>query len=144
MSLIPWRPFRDLDRWFEEEPELWGKFESFPAIKTPKVDVYTTKKSVVAELELPGVDPEKINAEVEDNVLKIESSIEQEKEEKEKDYYRKEISSSSYRRIIPLPVEVKGDKAKASYKDGILKITIPRKKEEKKKAKKIKIKVNKK
>ncbi len=141
MSLIPWRPFWGMDKWFEEEPRLWEDFEGdFPMIQ-PRMDIYKTDKDIVAEIELPGVDPEKINAEVEDNVLKIQADQEMKKENKEKDYYRKEISSTYYKRIIPLPVKVKEDKAEASYEDGMLKIVIPRKEEKEKKNKKLKIKV---
>ncbi len=136
MSLIPWRPFWDIDKWFDEEPLLGENFST-----TPKMDIYKTKKNVVAEIELPGINPENIKVEVENNALRIEAEKEEKKEEKEKDYYRREISSSSYKRIIPLPVEVIEDKAEASYEDGVLKVLIPRMKEEKNKNKKIQIKI---
>ena len=141
MSLIPWRPFWDMDEWFEEESTLLSKFENFPNIKIPKVDIYETKKDVVVEIELPGIDPKKITIEVEDNILRIEAGKEFTKEEKKKDYYKKEISSSFYKRVIPLPVEVIEEKADANYEDGILKVMIPRKKVEKIKTKKTQIKV---
>ena len=141
MSLIPWRPFWDMENWFEEEPRLLGKFEDFPIMKAPKVDIYKTKKDVVVEIELPGVDPKKIKVEVEDNALKIEAGKEIKKEEKGKDYYRKEISSSFYKRVILLPVEVVEKKANANYEDGILKVVIPRKKIKKVDSKKVQIKV---
>ena len=141
MSLIPWKPFWDTDDWFEEEPRLLDKFKNFPVVKAPKVDIYETKKDVVAEIELPGVDPEKIKAEVEDNILRIEAGKENKEEEKGKDYYKKEISYSFYRRIIPLPVEVVEEKAEAKYEDGILKIVIPKKKVKKVDTKRIQIKV---
>ncbi len=142
MSLVPWRPFWEMDKWFEEEPGLWKRFEDdLSLIQAPRMDIYKTKKDVVAEIELPGVDPEKISAEVENGVLKIEAGQEKKKEEKEKDYYRKEISSSYYKRTVPLPAEVKEKKAKATYEDGVLKVIIPRKETKKKKSKKIKIKV---
>ena len=142
MSLVPWRPFWEMDKWFEEEPGLWKRFEDdLSLIQAPRMDIYKTKKDVVAEIELPGVDPEKISAEVENGVLKIEAGQEKKKEEKEKDYYRKEISSSYYKRTVPLPVEVKEKKAKATYEDGVLKVIIPRKETKQKKSKKIKIKI---
>lgn len=141
MSLIPWKPFWDMGDWFEEEPRLLGKFEDLPILKAPKVDMYETKKDVVAEVELPGVDPDKIEIEVEDNFLRIEAGKEKKEEKKGKDYYKKEISSSFYRRVIPLPVEVIGEKASADYEKGILKVVIPKKSVKKVVAKKIKIKI---
>ena len=136
MSLIPYHPFWDLDKWFFEGRK--------PLMKTPRVDIYETDKEVVAEVGLPGIDPKDIDIEVEENILKIEAKSEKKKEEKKKGYYRKELSKGYYRRIVPLPVEVVSEKAQASCQDGVLKITIPKAKPKKvKKTKKIKVKVKK-
>lgn len=142
MPLIPYRPFWDLNRWFEEEwPERW--FPRIPALRTPKMDIYETDGNVVAEVELPGVDSKNIEVEVKDNVLKVEAKAEEKKEEKGKGYYRKELSKGYYKRAVPLPVEVVGEKAEASFEGGILKVVIPKVKPKKReKEKPIKIKVN--
>jgi HSP20 family protein len=143
MPLIPYRPFWDLDRWFEEWPE-WGDrwFPRIPAFRTPKMDIFEDNGNVIAEVELPGVDPKNIEVEVKDNVLKVEAKTEEKKEEKKKGYYRKELSRGYYKRAVPLPVEVQGEKAKANYQEGILKVVIPKIKPKKKEAKKpVKIKV---
>lgn len=144
MPLIPYRPFWDLDRFFEEEwwPEFheWSRWK-LPLIRTPRVDVYEDKGNVVAEVELPGVDPKNIEVEVRDNVLRVEAKTEEKKEEKGKGYYRKEISSGYYKRALPLPVEVVGEKAEASYEEGILKVVVPKKESTKREEKKVKIKV---
>lgn len=144
MPIIPWRPFRDIERWFEEEgwPEEWPRFK-FPMLRTPRVDIYETEKEVVAEVELPGVDPKNVEVEVRDNVLKIEAKKEEKKEEKGKGYYRKEISAGYYKRAVPLPVEVVGEKAEAAFEGGILKVRIPKKEVKKEEKKGIKIKVTK-
>ena len=146
MPIIPWRPFEDMERWFDEEwPDIWDwprhRMRRFARMRTPRMDIYETKKDVVAEVELPGVDPKDINVEVQDNILKIEAKGEQKKEEKKKGYYRKEISAGYYRRAVPLPTEVIGNKAEADYKEGILTVTIPKAKPRKEKKKSIKIKV---
>jgi len=152
MPLIPYHPFRDIDRWFEEEwPEDWFErprwglrrwLEEMPMIKTPRMDIYEDNGNVVVEVELAGVDPKNIDIEVKENHLKVEAKKEEKKEEKKKGYYRKEISAGYYKRIAALPTEVMGEKAEAEYKDGVLKITIPKKKPEKKEEEKsIKIKV---
>ncbi len=142
MPLVPWRSIWDMDEWFEDEwsenwPERlkWGRLSSGkePSIvRSPRMDIYEDNGNVVTEVELPKVDPKNIDLEVKDNVLKIEAKTEKKKEEKRKGYYRKEISSGFFKRALPLPVEVTGKKAKADYRDGILKITIPKIKPKKK------------
>lgn len=148
MPIIPWRPFWDIERWFEEEWPEWPErlfprvIPRVPMMRAPRMDIYETDGEVVAEVELPGVDPKNIEVEVKDNYLRVEAKAEEKKEEKKKGYYRKEISAGYYKRVVPLPVEVIGEKAEASYEDGILKVIIPKVKPVKKEeAKKIKIKV---
>lgn len=144
MALIPWRPLWDLDRFFDEDwLEPWEPLVSrrLPKIRTPRMDVYETEKEVVAEFEMPGVNPENINVEVEEDALKVDAKTEEKKEEKKKGYYRKEISSASYRRVIPLPAAVKGNKADAKYEEGVLKVTIPKAEPKKKEKKSVKVKV---
>jgi HSP20 family protein len=144
MPIIPWRPFWDIERWFEEEwPEIgeWPRFR-FPAIRTPRMDIYETDGEVVAEVELPGVDPKNIDVEVKDNVLRVEAKAEEKKEVKEKGYYRKEMGTRYFKRAVSLPTEVVGEKAEAEYTDGVLKVTVPKVKPTKKEEKKgIKVKV---
>jgi len=143
MPIIPYRPFWDIERWFEEGPE-WPEFRvpRVPMIRTRRMDIYETDREVVAEVELPGVDPKNIEVKVKDNYLRVEAKAEEKKEEKGKGYYRKEISAGYYKRVVPLPVEVIGEKADATYEEGILKVVIPKKKPVKKEEKKpIKIKV---
>ncbi len=146
MPIIPRKPFWDIEDWFDEDfmPEriLRGpRHFMFSRMRAPRMDVYETKKDVIAKVELPGVDPKDIEVEVKDNVLRIEAKSEEKKEKKEKGYFRKEISSGYFKRAVRLPSEVIGNKAKAEYKEGILEITIPKKTLKKKKEKAIKIKV---
>jgi HSP20 family protein len=142
MPLIPYRPFWDLDKWFEDEwPERSGWGRLTPLIRSPRMDIYEDAGNVIAEVELPGLDPKDINIEVKDNFLKVEAKTGEKKEEKKKGYYRKEMSQGFYRRVVPLPVEVKGEKASATYKEGILKVAIPKIKPKKEKKKGVKIKV---
>lgn len=146
MAIIPWRSFNDLEKWFEED---WRNLSEFPEraifpiseIKTPRLDVYEEDGNIVAEVELPGVDPKDIDVEVKDNYLKVEARKEEKKEEKKKGYFRKEISKGYYKRIVPLPEEVKEEKAEAVYKNGILRVVIPKvEKEREKKGVKVKVK----
>ena len=135
MSIIKWRPmldpFQEFDRFFEDSP-LASNHGFVPAL-----DVYQDKDNVIVETPLPGIDPEKVNISIENDVLTIEGKSEKKSEVDEKDYYRKEVRFGGFHRAVALPSSVNGEKANAEYKDGILKITIP--KEEKAKPKQIKI-----
>ncbi len=111
------------------------------AIRTPSVNVYEKEKNVIVEAQLPGIKIENVDIEVADNYVSLSGEQKEEKEDKDKNFYRKEVSYGSFSRVIPLPVKVKSDKVEAEAKDGILKITLP--KTEVKKAKKLKIKVKK-
>jgi len=151
MPIVPWRPFWDIDKFFEEEwPEDWFEkprwglrkwLEETPMIRTPRMDIYEKDNNVFAEVELPGINPENIEVEVRDNVLRIEAKAEEKKEEKGKGYWRKEIGAKYFKRQVLLPAEVVGEKAEAEYKDGILKVSIPKKEIKKEEKKPITIKV---
>ncbi len=138
MTLIKWRPFADIDEIFERE---------FVPIRWPKIgwdlaaDVYEEKGNIVAKLNLPGIDPEKIDISVEGENLRISGSREEEKETKDKNYYSKEIRRGSFERTIALPAPVKADGVEAEYKDGVLIVTLPKKETEP--VKKIKVKTRK-
>src|SRR3989344_6121878 len=134
MSIVKWRPmldpFSDFDKFFEE----WGGgAQGF----VPALDVYQDADNVIVETPLPGIDPSDVNISVENDVLTIEGSSERKSEVDEKNYYRQEVRSGSFHRAVALPASVSGEKAGAEYKDGMLKITIP--KEEKAKPKQIRI-----
>src|SRR3989338_2359245 len=134
MSIVKWRtmldPFSDFDKFFEE----WGGgAQGF----VPALDVYQDKDNVIVETPLPGIDPDKVNISVENDVLTIEGSTEQKSEVDEKNYYRKEVRHGSFHRAVALPASVNGEGAHADYQNGVLKITIP--KEERAKPKQIKI-----
>lgn len=139
MPIIPWRPFRDIERFFEDEDWFLPAIPRME-ISWPKMDVYETDKEVVAELDLPGIDPNKIDILVKNQILRVRGMTEEKKEEKQKGYWRKEIKRGSFERAIRLPTAVKEDKVEAVYEKGLLKITMP-KTETKPPEKKIKIKV---
>ncbi|PIS42181.1 MAG: Hsp20/alpha crystallin family protein [Candidatus Kerfeldbacteria bacterium CG08_land_8_20_14_0_20_40_16] len=140
MRLIKWTPF--LEPWEERDKWLDDWKAGFDSGFVPAIDVYQTKEAVVIETPLAGVDPEKVNISIENDVLTIEGSMEKKSEVEEKDYYRKEMRAGSFHRAVALPVAVEGDKAKADFDNGVLKISIP--KSEKTKPKSIKVNVKKK
>lgn len=120
MTLRKWEPFREfIERFFEED--------FFPVrTSTLATDVYETDKDVVVEIQVPGFKKEDIKISFQEGYLKVEGKTAEEKEEKEKNYWRKEIKKGSFVRVIPLPREIEVKKAKASLKDGVLKITLPK------------------
>ncbi|MDD3284469.1 MAG: Hsp20/alpha crystallin family protein [Patescibacteria group bacterium] len=135
MQLIKWSPM------FDEDEDLFN----FPAIRQanlPSLDIYQDKDNVYAKVALPGVDPEKVDITIENDILSVRGSSEKKSEIDEKNYYRKEIRFGSFHRSVQLPTHVNGDKAKAEFENGILKIQIPKKEEVK--PKKIAIQVKKK
>ncbi|MDD2732158.1 MAG: Hsp20/alpha crystallin family protein [Candidatus Pacebacteria bacterium] len=138
MSLIPWRPFDDFDRFFSDEDWFLPVLPKFQ--QGPVMDVYETDKDVIAEVNLPGVDPEKIDVSVKNGALRISGASEEKTEEKKKGYWRKEIRKGSFERAVRLPAEVKEDGIDATYEKGVLKIVMPKIKTEASE-KKVKIKV---
>jgi len=133
--LVRWAPFRDFDKVFEED---W----LMPAarhLRGPAVDLYETDNEVIAEVSIPGIDPKKVNVEIENNVLHIRMDEEQVIEDKNKDYYRKEVRRGMFARSLALPTEVDSDKVTATSEKGILKIVMP--KSEKVKPKRVNIEV---
>ena len=127
--------------------EMDNFFRGFPMFKqatnfVPSLDIYQDKDNVIVEAPLAGVKPENVKISIENDVLTLEGKTEKQSEVDEKNYYRKEVSHGSFHRSVALPTAVNGDKARAEYEDGILKITIP--KEEKTKAKIVNVEIKKK
>ena len=135
MSIIKWRPI--MNPWFADFDKMFEDFGSQAEGFVPAIDVYEDKDNVLVETPLPGIDPDKVNISVENDVLTIEGSSEKKSELDEKNYYRREVRSGSFHRSVALPASVKGEGASAEYKNGVLKITIP--KEERAKPKQIRI-----
>lgn len=143
MSLIKWNPyndpfnFDDIDKVFNDMlPAVRGKQFGF----TPAVDMYEEKDNIIVETQLAGIDPEKIDISIENDVLCLKGEAEKKSEIDEKNYYRKEIRRGTFYRSIPLPTKVDGDNASAVNEDGVLKISIPKAAEVKPKSIKIKTK----
>ena len=141
--LIKWTPFldnfEDMDKMFSEfMPSVRGSQAGF----VPAVDVYENKDKVIVETQLAGIDPEKVDIAIENDVLIVKGESEKKSEVEDKNYYRKEIRQGSFYRSVPLPTHVIGEKASAEAKDGVLKISIPKAPEAK--PKKIKIRTSKK
>ena len=106
----------------------------------PAVNIREDEKSFMLDLAIPGIDKKDLKIDMNDDVLTISSEIRKENEHDKDGYKRMEFSYSSFCRSFRIPENVNQDKIAASYKDGILSITLPKLEEEKmKKAKEITI-----
>ncbi len=138
-GLIPWSPFSDLDRFFEDDDTTPMRLR-FRPLALPPVNVKQTEKEVIVTADIPGVKEEDLNIEVGENFVDISGERKEEQEKKEEGYFRKEVSYGSFQRRVPLPADVKAEKAEAKIKDGQIKIVIPKVEPAKPKVTKIKIK----
>lgn len=151
-ELTIWRPFeeispfRDFERMRRDMDRLWDTFFERGTLRgedgsqwLPSLDVAETKNEIVVKAEVPGLEPKDIDISLSDGVLTIKGEKKQEREEKEENYHLVERSYGSFTRSIRLPKEVQSDKINASYKNGVLKVVLPKSEEAKKKEVKIKV-----
>lgn len=137
MPIVKWEPFGEFDRFFDDFPQRAMRNVG----RDMAVDLYEEGDALIAEMNISGVDPEKIEVSVENDYLRIAGAREEEVEKTEKQFYTKEICRGSFERTIHIPESVNDELVEAEYKDGILKIRMP--KREEKKREKVKIVVKK-
>ncbi|MCK4333936.1 Hsp20/alpha crystallin family protein [candidate division WOR-3 bacterium] len=129
---------RDMERLFDS---FFGRMpsEKYAIMWIPAVDIEETKDSLVVRVEIPGMKKEDINIQTVGEGLVISGERRHETEEKDRYFHRMERTYGKFQRVVSLPIEVEPDKAKASYKEGVLEITFP--KSEKARTKEIEIEV---
>jgi len=118
------RMSRLMDDFFMPSP--YFRSESTAWNWNPSVDIYNEDDSIVLKAELPGIDKDNINIDVKDRVLTLKGERSSDNEVKEDSYYRREMSFGKFERRFSLPDHVDPDDIKADYKDGILRIEIPK------------------
>lgn len=128
------RMFDDFFHSFDLTP--FGEGRSF-ATFSPSVDIREDEKEVSVKAELPGLDEKDIEVTLASDSLTIRGEKRDEKEEKGKEYWHRETSYGSFRRVIPLPEGLDTEKADARFKKGVLTVTLPRLEETKTKGKRI-------
>ena len=104
--------------------DSWGGDQSF----LPTLDISETEKEFVIEVDLPGFDPKNVNVEVEDGMIVLNGMQESEKEEKKKNYHRRERVTGSFYRTVKLPPSAELEKIHCRSRHGTLTATVPKKK----------------
>jgi len=133
-------PFDEMERMMEQMFNRGGWMTPFPFFRSgwpemkspfegraPKVDVVDRETEVFVKAELPGVEKDDLEVTLSDNSLTIRATTKHEEEKEEGEYHHKELSSGEFVRTLTLPAEVEGDKAQASFKNGVLELTLPKK-----------------
>ncbi|MDH3356001.1 MAG: Hsp20/alpha crystallin family protein [Desulfobacteraceae bacterium] len=140
MELIRWNPTRDM---FSLRHQMNHLFDDVfrPAVRgdsklsmwdwNPTVDIYDNDENIVIKAELPGIEKKDIVIDVKDGVLTLKGERSFDNEVKEKKYYCRERTFGKFERVFRLPAKVDPEKISADYKDGVLKIDIPKPEEQK-------------
>jgi HSP20 family protein len=118
--------FKPWNEWFDNSG-LTGRIMNMPA-----VNITELKDEYMVSLAAPGLKKDDFKIDVNGNMLTISCEKEENKEEKDKKFTRKEYSYSSFSRTFTLPEEINKERIEAKYEDGVLKIELPRKEEVKK------------
>src|SRR5450756_2355516 len=125
-TLTRWYPFAELgelrsrfDRMFDEFS--YGRERAW----TPAIDVVRENGNLVVRADIPGIKPEEVKIEVEDDILTVSGEHEEHKEEKDKNYVRRERRYGSFSRSMALPPGVDASMIEAKTHDGILEVTVP-------------------
>ena len=135
MNLVKWNPWGETEAYEDRigrifgnsyVPESWlGDGES-QMNWNPAVDVYDNDNSFIIQVELPGLEKKDIEIDVKDGVLTLKGERSSDKEWKDEKYYRRERAFGKFQRAFKLPSDIDPEKVKADFKNGVLKIEIPK------------------
>jgi len=129
MSLIPYDPFRQLENMRKDLNSMFSQdFSLNRELTVPRVDIYETDNEVVATCDIPGLESQDdvvININ-DDTVLTISGTINRTKETNDKHVHRQERYSGQFQRSMSLPSPVSEENVKATYKNGVLEVRMPK------------------
>jgi HSP20 family protein len=129
-GLMPWTGFgslkQDMDRLFDRMAA--NKWDDFPMLGDwcPSMDISETKDNLLVKVEVPGMDQKDIRISLQENLLTITGEKRPENEEKDERYHRVERSYGVFTRGVRLPVAVDGSRVAATFKNGLLTVTLPK------------------
>jgi HSP20 family protein len=128
-TLVRWDPFREVTSLRDEVNRLFSRTlgdGQGGSVWSPPVDVFDNKDAIVLKAELPGLGPDDIDIEVDDNVLTIKGERKFEEKVEEGRYYRLERAYGSFSRSLTLPQGVKADEISANFEGGVLEVRVPK------------------
>lgn len=137
-DLASWSPFQSIFEDFFRGPSLWEDGLT-SAIRPAAADIYETTGEVVVKMAVPGIKPEDINIQVSGDTLNISGETKDEEEDKGKNYYQRQLRYGRFAQSLVLPTAVQSEKAEATFRNGMLTLTLP--KSEEAKPKQIKVRV---
>ncbi|HUW64215.1 MAG TPA: Hsp20/alpha crystallin family protein [Spirochaetia bacterium] len=143
MTLARWEPFQEWNQLHHQmtpffDPRLMYPSLTAPTAYLPRLDVYQTDTEVVAKCELPGLDShDDVDVTVDESSVTILGQFKRGQTSQEENYLHSERFYGSFSRTLPLPTRVKPEEAKATYRDGILTVTMPKSGEERRRKVKI-------
>jgi HSP20 family protein len=135
MPITPWRNLwevrypslkEEMDKLFEDFFGRSGFPTAVEGAWVPALDVRETNKDVVVTMDIPAVNPKDVTISIVDDKLTIRGERRKEEEVREENMFRSERIYGSFQRTVQLPSEVVANQAKATYKDGVLKIKVPK------------------
>jgi HSP20 family protein len=135
-GLTSWSPFDNFVEDFFRGPSAW---EDLGQVRHAAADVYETDTEVVVKMAVPGINPDDINIQISGDTVTVSGETREEKEDKEKNYYQKQLRYGRFSQSVVLPTSVQADKADASFKNGMLTLILP--KSEELRPKQIKVRV---
>lgn len=124
-------PFEEMERLFEGFfPRLRPQRDEWPLMsvemRVPRVDIVDKDEEILVCAEMPGVDKKDLEISLTEDMLTIKGGTHRENKEENGNYYRSEISNGMFARTITLPGSVNPDKVKSEFKDGVLKLALPK------------------
>jgi HSP20 family protein len=134
MAIARWSPFQELTTLHTTMDRLFGDMAENSAnssgtdlatFRLP-VDIAETDNGYLIKAPIPGFKPEEVDVSLSDGVLSIRAEHKEEKTEKKKNYLRREVAYGNFERMIALPNDVQGDNIKATFKNGVLQVEVPR------------------
>jgi HSP20 family protein len=137
MSMIRFEPFRwefddlgvlrrSMDKMFDELLLHNPRAAEPPKQWKPAVEMFETDAEVVVRAELPSIDPKNVDITVTEDTITLRGETKHEEEQKNRNYFYRELMYGTFIRTLKLPTPVKGTEAKAVYKDGVLEVKIPK------------------
>jgi HSP20 family protein len=137
MAVIRYNPWQEINTIQRQLDRVFEDLQA-PALKTPAAELIETEEALYLNVELPGVEAKDIDIEVTENIVKVSA----ERKSNHQENTRSEFYYGKFQRVIPLKVKVQNTQVTAEYKDGILKLSLPKTVEEKHKVVKVNVEQN--